>query len=196
MWGLANHHSVFFNVLPEAYYSHFCKLVRAIRMLFQRSISRDQLTTAHELLLQWILDSELLYCKRDADQLHFVRQCIHSLSHLARETSPLGPLWLSSQWTMERVIGYLGSLLRQPSNPFRNLAAQTRRVATTNALVAMWPELKNQKDAPRGSRDLGDGYLLLGLKDTKLHRLSPSEKRRINIFFSGHPDDNQQDSIY
>ena len=53
---------VFFNVLPEAYYSHFCKLVRAIQMLFQCSISRDQLTTAHE-LLQWILDFELLYCK-------------------------------------------------------------------------------------------------------------------------------------
>ena len=97
---------------------------------------------------------------------------------------------------MECVIGYLGSLLRQPSNPFRNLAAQTRHVATTNALVAMWLELENRKDAPRGSQDLGDGYLLLGPKDTKLHRLSPSEKRGINIFFSGHPDDNQQDSIY
>jgi hypothetical protein len=35
---------------------------------------------------------------------------------------------------MERLIGYLGSLLRQPSNAFRNLAMQTRRVANANAL--------------------------------------------------------------
>ena len=126
---------VFYRILPDPYYSHFCRLVRAIRIIHQHTISQEQLATAHELLLQWVLDFELIYCQRNPDHLHFVRQCVHSLTHLARETHRLGPLWLSSQWTMERVIGYLGSLLRQPSNIFRNLAAQTKRVANTNALT-------------------------------------------------------------
>ena len=117
---------VFFEVLPEEYYSHFCRLVHAIRLIYQQTITREQLLLVHRLLLQWVLDFELLYCRRRPERLHFVRQCVHSLTHLARETHCLGPLCLSSQWTMERVIGYLGSLLRQPSNPFRNLAAQTR----------------------------------------------------------------------
>ena len=186
---------VFFGILPEVYYTHFCRLVRAVRIIFQHTISQDQLTTAHKLLLQWVVDFELLYCKRDPDRLHFVRQCVHSLTHLAKETCRLGPLWLSSQWTMERVIGYLGSLLRQPSNPFRNLAAQTRRVACTNALIAMWPEFVKPKDAPRGSKDLGDGYLLLAPKDTTRYDPPVSERTAIDLFFSGHPD-NDHESIY
>ena len=150
---------------------------------------------AHGLLLQWVLDFELLYCKREPNRLHFVRKCVHPLTHLARETCRLGPLWLSSQWTMERVIGYLGSLLRQPSNPFRNLAAQTMRVATTNALVAMWPDLEKPKATPRGSKDLGDHYRLLGPKDTTLYCLHPSERTEFINFF-GFPQDVHELSIY
>ena len=189
---------VFFGVLPDSYYSHFCRLVQAIRILHQHVISREQLLLAHRLLLQWVLDFELIYCERKPDRLHFVRQCVHSLTHLARETHRLGPLWLSSQWTMERVIGHLGSLLRQPSNPFWNLAAQTRRVATTNALISMWPDLERTKGDPRGSKDLGDGYQLLGPKDTSPCDISPGEQTALEVFFSGHLDasDVVQSTIY
>ena len=175
---------VFYGVLPEPFYSHFCQLVQAIRIIHQRTISREQLVIAHELLLRWVIDFEVLYCKRNPDRLHFVRQCVYSLTHLAKETHRVGPLWLSSQWTMERVISYLGSLLRQPSNLFRNLAAQAGRVACTNALVAMWPELEIPKGDPRGSKDLGDNYLLLGPKDTIRYFVSPSEGIAIETFFS------------
>ena len=143
--------TVFYGVLPDVYYSHFCRLVWAIWIIHQHMISRDQLVTMHRLLLQWVLDFEILYCDWKPDRLHFVQQCVHSLTHLVRETHQLGPLWLSSQWTMEYIIGYLGSLLRQPSNAFQNLAAQTKCVANTNALIAMWPEFENTKGNPRVS---------------------------------------------
>ena len=158
----------------------------------------EQLTTAQELLLQWVLDFEVLYCRRNPNRLHFVRQCVHSLTHLARETHRVGPLALSAEWTIERIIGYFGFLLRQPSNPFRNLTAQARRVATINALVAMWPELDESKKDPRGSICLGDGYLLLGPKDSNLHRLPQSEKEALEYFFSDYLDDGNIDrsSVY
>ena len=73
-----------YTVLPEPYYSHFCRLVQAIRIIFQRTISKEQLITAHSLLHQWVLDFEELYCQRSPDWLHFVRQCVHSLTHLSR----------------------------------------------------------------------------------------------------------------
>ena len=175
--------AVFYGILPDVYYFHFCRLVRAIRIIHQHAISREQLGTAHKLLLQWVLDFELLYCDRNPDRLHFVRQCVHSLTHLARETHRLGPLWLSSQWTMERVIGYLGSLLRQPSNMFRNLAAQTRRVVHANALFAMWPELEESKGNPQGSEDMGDNYLLLRPRDSTPYDLWPTEQAALENFF-------------
>ena len=42
---------VFYNVIPDVYYQHFCRLVRAIRIIHQYTISREQLAIAHELLL-------------------------------------------------------------------------------------------------------------------------------------------------
>jgi len=189
---------LFFGVLPEPYYSHFCKLVRAIRLIYQRVISRQQVIDAHMLLLQWCSEFKLIYCQRNPDRLHFVRQCVHSLTHLAKETHRLGPLSLSSQWTMERVIGYLGSLLRQPSNMFRHLAAQSRRLAYVNALVSMWPAFQVEEKDPRGSNDIGDGYLLLGPKDTDLYHPSDAEQTALNNFLSGDPDyeEIEQQSLY
>ena len=174
---------VFFNVLPQPYFSHFCKLVRGIRIIYQRRISREQLVLAHKLLLEWCVEFEHLYCQRKPERLHFVRQCVHSLTHLARETHRLGPLSLSAQWTMERVIGVLGSRLRQPSNPFANLAAQAQKMAHTNAMVAMWPSFEKTPSDPRGSVRLGDGYLLLGPReDSGPHHISPTEETALDIF--------------
>ena len=189
---------LFYGILPEPYYSHFCLLVRAIRIIHQHKISKEQITKAHQFLLRWVVDFEVIYCDRNPDRLHFIRQCVHSLTHLAMETHRVGPLCLSSQWTMERIIGYLGSLLRQPSNAFRNLAMQTRRVANTNSLVAMWPELQNSKDDPRGSKNLGDGYLLLGPRDTSPHNTSAAEYDAMESFFAIYPgaDYHDRSTIY
>ena len=95
---------------------------------------------------------------------------------------------------MEHVIGYLGSLLQQPSNPFQNLAAQTRQVATSNALLAMWPDLERSKTNPRGSMDLGDDYLLLGPKDVSPHPLSHAEQTALGNFFGNLDID--RESVY
>ena len=176
---------LFFNILPMPYYSHFCKLVRAIRIIYQCRISREQLVLAHKLLLEWCIEFEHLYYQRNPERLHFVRQCVHSLTHLAKETHHLGPLSLSSQWTMERIIGILGSLLKQHSNPYANLAAQAQKMAHVNAMVAMCPSFDKEEKDPHGSVDLGDGYLLLGPKeDSGPYCVLPVEETALDAFFS------------
>jgi hypothetical protein len=83
---------------------------------------------------------------------------------------------------MERVIGVLGSLVKQPSNPFANLTEQAKKMASINALVAMWPEIGHAEQNPRGSIDLGGGYILLGTKDDKPYELSDDERSSITRF--------------
>lgn len=100
---------------------------------------------------------------------------------------------------MERVIGVLGSLLGQPSNPYANLAAQAQKMAHINAMVAMWPLFEREQRDPHGSIDLGDGYLLLGPKeDAGPHYISPKEEEALDAFFSGHQDSEGVDrkSVY
>ena len=55
-------------------------------------------------------------------RLHFCRQSIHGLSHLVPDTVHLGPGVYTSQWTLERTIRNLGEEIKQPSNPYVNLA--------------------------------------------------------------------------
>ena len=142
---------LFYGILPESYYRHYCKLVVAIHIIYQHHISSRQLKLAHKLLLKWVLEFELLYYQRKPKQLHFFRQCVHSLTHLGPETHRLGPPSLSAQWTMEHIIGIFGLLIKQPSNPFVNLAEQARKVAEINAIIAMWLDLERQKKDPHGS---------------------------------------------
>ena len=189
---------LFFHILPEEYYRHYCKLVVGVRIVYQRRISRQQLLFAHKLLLEWVLEFELLYYQRKIERLHFVRQCVHSLTHLGPETARIGPPSLSAQWTMERIIGILGSLIKQPSNPFANLTEQAKKIAEINALIAIWPELDSVKQDPHGSINIGDGYILLGPKDEKPYELSDAEQTALVTFYSGlpHPGSVPPRSIY
>ena len=170
---------VFYGILPDLYYQHFCKLVHGIRLIYQRSISPEQLGDAHQTLLEYCIEFEHIYYERKPERLHFVRQSIHSLTHLGHETARLGPLSLSAQWTMERLIGVLGSLVKQPSNPFANLTEQTKKMVSINALLAMWPKVGHERGDPQGSINLGGGYILLGPKDDRSHEISAVEKAAV-----------------
>lgn len=64
---------------------------------------------------------------------------------------------------MEQTIGNLTTEIRQPSDPFSNLAQQGIRRCQINALKAMMPSLD---DSPEfilvwGSIDVENGYVLL-----------------------------------
>jgi hypothetical protein len=114
--------AVFWTVLPDRYWRHFCKLVFGIRIIHQRHIIKEKLQAAHRALVQFVEEFEVLYYQRNRDRLHFIRQSIHLLIHLALETVRVGLLSLLTQWPLERTIGNLGEEIRQPSNPYANLS--------------------------------------------------------------------------
>jgi hypothetical protein len=65
---------------------------------------------------------------------------------------------------MERAVGDYGGEIRQPSNPYGNLAKIMERQSHLNALKAMYPELDKDNDKKplrRMKQDGGDGYTLL-----------------------------------
>jgi hypothetical protein len=95
-----------------------------------------------------------------------VRPSVHALLHMPSETVRVGPTPLSSTWTMERLIGDLGSEIRQPSNPYQNLSQRGLRRCQINALIALFPFLDHtSKLPPQNSLDIGDGYQLLRAKE-------------------------------
>jgi hypothetical protein len=165
-----------YNVLPEKYWKNFCKLVYGVRIVNQHKIKATDLQKAHVALLEFACEFEQLYYQRRSERLHFIRQSIHGVAHLASEVTRLGPAACSSQWTMERTIGNLGQEIRQPSNPFKNLSQRALQRCQINALKAMIPDLETSPpDVPRGAKELGDGYVLLRARDRTSRAISDCE---------------------
>ncbi|KAH7917282.1 hypothetical protein BV22DRAFT_1135537 [Leucogyrophana mollusca] len=180
---------LFRDVLPDPYWRNFCKLVRAVRLISQHSITRSELLAAHRLFVEWIHGFEELYYQRRIERIHFVRQSIHAPGHYGREVETKGPLICSSQWTMERTIGNLTEELRQHSNPFANLAERAIRRARINALKVMIPSLDSKSDvaiAPRWSLSIGNGYYLLPQHQRSRQEASRSETWAIRQYLDRH----------
>ncbi|KIJ15715.1 hypothetical protein PAXINDRAFT_11307 [Paxillus involutus ATCC 200175] len=127
MYGLGP--MLLYGILPPPYWKHFFKLVRAVQIISQYTITHKDLREAAQLFIEFIEEFEDLYYQRKPERLHFTRQSVHTLGHYAREVATKGPLICSSQWTMERTIGNLVSEIRQPSNPYKNLAKRALRCA-------------------------------------------------------------------
>ena len=159
-------------ILQEAYWKNYCKLVRGIQILQQRSILRDQLITGMELLSQFQQEFEELYYQRNPDRIHFIRQSVHLLSHIAPEITRVGPLACYSQWTMENAIGSLGREIRQDFDPYANISQRGIIRAQTNAIQSMIPNLsrKNEETLPSGG-----GHVLLNACDNIAREVSQPE---------------------
>ncbi|PBK62768.1 hypothetical protein ARMSODRAFT_990399 [Armillaria solidipes] len=148
----------------------------------------SQLILAHEQLLQFIVDFENLYYQQKTSRIHFVRQSIHLLSHLAAETVRLGPLCCMTQWPMERCIGEYGKEIHQPSCPYANLSQRGVISGQINALKALIPELGDAHDqtVPQGCLDLCGGYVLLKKLDDVDRSVSDTEHEAIMHYRSKH----------
>jgi hypothetical protein len=149
-----------------------------MRIIHQHHIRADDLQLAGNLLESFVQEFETLYYQRRVGRLHFCRQSIHALLHLAPEVTRIGPPICSSQWTMERTIGNLGEEIRQPSNPYANLSQRGLLRCQVNALTAMIPDLGPRPPSlPRGAIDLGqpEGYVLLRAQDRYDRLMRPQE---------------------
>jgi hypothetical protein len=172
-------------VLPFVYWQHFCKLARAVRILHQKSIKRHLLDYAHELLLEFVLEFEVLYVQFRWDRLHFVRPAVHTLVHMVPETYHIGTLSTVSQWAMERAIGLLTDQIRQDSNPYRNLAFQALRMVQANALKSMVPRIDaeaRRSSAARSGCFFANRYALLPLQERTAHTLERADTMAIEVF--------------
>jgi len=176
-----------YSILPERFFSNYCKLVMGIQLMNQHRITEANLRDAHLALLTFAHEFKTIYCQRKKTCIHFVHPCMHSLVHLPRGVLQIGPPICSSQWTLKCTIGNLGKEIKQHSNPFANLLQRGIRHACVNALMAIIPDLEgNQKsrgDLPWGSKDLQGGYVLLCAQDNNPQRLGECEVEALQRYF-------------
>jgi hypothetical protein len=130
------------HLLPPRYWRNFCKLVAGIRILQRPCISKQELLCGHKLLMNFAHEFEELYYQHMDSRIHFVRQSIHLLTHIALETFCVRPLACYVQWTLETAIGNLGREIRQDRDMFANLAQRAVLCVQTNSLQARFPDIQ------------------------------------------------------
>jgi len=149
----------------------------------QYSITPSQLQRACQLIAEWEPEFERIFYQRRVDRIPFIHSCVHLMCHLALEATRVGLPICSSQWTMERTIGNLGQEIRQPSDPFSNLAQQGIRRCQVNALKAMIPHFDPPDNvSPCASADLRNGYVLLAKRDKHLTTVHGDDARVITDY--------------
>ncbi|KAG1726517.1 uncharacterized protein EDB91DRAFT_1061568 [Suillus paluster] len=173
---------LFYGLIPDLYYCNFCQFVHGLQLMSQYSITPAQVLEASECFAEWETEFEELYYQRRVDHLHFVRPCVHLSNHLASECTRVGSPICSLQWTMECTIGNLRQEIRQPSNPFSNLAQQGIQRCQVNALMAILSHYNKSCDSlPRGACDLGESYVLLRKSDKRPITLPPGSAEAVVI---------------
>ncbi|KDQ10948.1 hypothetical protein BOTBODRAFT_115068 [Botryobasidium botryosum FD-172 SS1] len=182
---------VFYGVLRQKHWIHFCKLVQVVRITHQRRIRRVELVRAQKLITEFINEYEgELYYQRRPERIHFCRPSLHNFgAHVIPEISRVGPGYVATQWTIERTIGNLGEEIRQPSNPYTNLSLRGVLRAQVNSLKSMIPALdQDGPKLPRGALDLGDGYVLLKAQDERPQHVSGAAADAIASYFEASGD--------
>ncbi len=135
-------------------------------LLMQEEIQVEEISKARSLITDWSDDFERICVERWEDQIHFIRPCVHGLSHFTLEVLQIGPAIIYSQWTLEQTIRNLGEEIVQHSNPYAHLAQCGVHRSQINALKAMIPDILDEEPSePCGARDAGGGYLLLPVID-------------------------------
>ncbi|KAJ6564265.1 hypothetical protein B0H19DRAFT_1067845 [Mycena capillaripes] len=173
----------FDGILPKSEWQHFCKGVNVIRCFQQQKIPVEQIIERHQLACEFAAELETLYFQGMPERIHFVRQSVHAMTHLAPETIRIGPPALHSQWPIERTIGNLGQEIKSDSQPYANLSERSLRRCQVNALKAMIPDIDPRETGlPRGAIDLGQGFALLRARDEHGHHLLGNEADVIRNF--------------
>lgn len=175
------------NIMPEPFYTHFCKAAAAVRILHQREASLQDLLLAYKLMNEVCAEFEIIYCERKTSRLHFVRHAVHIATHMARDAIRHGMGSYLSQWVCERTIGIYASLVHQPSNPFHNLSSQVMLQAQLHGLYARAPELDPrvplESRLPDSAVQLPHGYALLHPKERSKSRVSPEQRVAIADYY-------------
>ncbi len=173
-------------VLPDDLYTHFCKLVTAVRIILQFRIPLIQLPYAQQLFLEYVEEFEEKYYQRRLDRLHFIRPSLHTLTHLVTEAIRVGPGALYSQWTLENYIGNITREIKQHVTPYANVSERALRRCQVNALKAMIPALADPSPLPNTAVILGEGYVLLRARQRYREGVRDAEGVAIRAYVEAH----------
>jgi hypothetical protein len=153
--------------LPTIDYDAFITLLEAIRICLQPSVSDDDIARVQTTMKRFLDYYELRYYARQYDRLPACLPVFHQLAHVADFLNILGPMWVYSQWVMERVCGMMVVSARNRFTANRNLQINLLLQEQRHLIPYLSLQLAEDESRPGSSGATDDSWL-----DDLHHRLS------------------------
>jgi hypothetical protein len=149
------------------------KLVHAIYLLNLEGISNDQITQAATLLTEYIDDYGAIYGN------HLKIPNFHSLNHLVDSVKALGPLYETSCFPLESLLGIMKKFILGPNSPAVKISDMFSLLQNVRKAIDILPEtspvynlVKTMQHGSRAIVDIDGSTAILGkLKATR--KISP-----------------------
>ena len=97
-------------ILPPKFYNHWLLVVNLFRILYQKHISKGDMTTAKLLADKFIIEISSLYGE---DKVSYN---VHLLTHVVDATERLGAPWSNSSFIIESACGVLARFFKGPTH--------------------------------------------------------------------------------
>jgi hypothetical protein len=138
--------------LPDEDYQAFIDSITAIRICLQPSIQASDIAVVRQRMKDFLEYYEHRYYALRFDRLPACLPVFHQLAHVVDFLDTLGPMWVYSQWVMERVCGLI---VRTADNRFtanRNLEINLLLQEQRNLIPSLSLELEDDGTDLDGSQ--------------------------------------------
>jgi hypothetical protein len=108
--------------LPDPFYSEWIKLVYAMTLATDYSVSQEDIQLVRESMISFVNHYHDLYYRYQNNRLPACRAVFHALLHVADCMEWVGPMWSYSQWVVERMFSLWTPKVKQRATASRNLS--------------------------------------------------------------------------
>lgn len=137
LWSLP----VLFDILPEAYYVHFCLFVKAIYNLSKEGISENELKNAEMCHFKFVENFENLYSAR------FLTMNCHQLLHITDCVRANGPLFVNNCFVFEDLNGYVLKHIHGPTGVETQIINAITKMQALPSLFDLYVEKDSNDEA-------------------------------------------------
>lgn len=144
------------DVLPDEDYQEFISLVEAIQLACDYLITRNELVEIDQRIQRFSRYYEQRYYRMEWARLKVCLPVFHQILHVPQALRWTGPMYVCSQWAMERLCGTFAGMAKSRVSTNRNLSNTITMLEQRSTLVYV---IDHQ--APNSSDEDSDGNIRL-----------------------------------
>lgn len=123
------------DILPDEDYDEFISLVEGIQLSCDYILTKQDLTEMEERMLRFSIYYEKRYYRLEWERLKACLPVFHQILHVPQAMRWAGPMYVYSQWAMERFCGTLAGMAKSRVATNRNLSIGLTLLEQKSTLV-------------------------------------------------------------